>query len=174
MAHHPSRTEWEMVSSWYSDSSHPIYFNMLHRDSKRHRFQIKLKPDLSIASLHAINTSELFPYDHGSTFSQGYRICEDTLVSWRYDVEYIRDWYPLRVVFPTSSRTAVLQPRCYYLFKFKFLTLMFVLYCRQVFEKLSLAGWTLDLDVSRVTFKFSRITEAITSSYYGCTYHFTR
>jgi len=73
---------WKMVSSWYSDSSHPFYFDMLCQDSKRHRFQIKLKPDLSSASLHDINTSEHFPLHHGSTFFKGYRICDDTLVSW--------------------------------------------------------------------------------------------
>jgi hypothetical protein len=78
---HPTRTAKKMVSSWYCDPSHPFYFDMLCQDSKPHRFQIKLKPDLSSASLHHINTSELFPSYYGYTFFHGYRICEDTLVS---------------------------------------------------------------------------------------------
>ena len=89
MALHPARTERKMVSSWYSNFSHPFYFDMLCQDSKRHRFQINLKPDLSTASLHDLYTSELFPHDRRSTFFQGYRICKDTLVSfWRYDAHY--------------------------------------------------------------------------------------
>jgi len=82
MALHPARTGRKMVSTWYSDPSHPFYFEMLCKDSRRRRFQIKLKLDLSSASLHDINTSELFPLDRGFTFLQGYRICEDTLVSY--------------------------------------------------------------------------------------------
>ena len=78
----------KMVSSWYSDTSHPLYFDMLCQDSKRHRFQINLKPDLSSASLHDINTSDRFPLHRGSTFFQGYRICDDTLVSWHRNADY--------------------------------------------------------------------------------------
>ena len=78
----------KMVSSWYSDTSHPLYFDMLCQDSKRHRFQINLKPDLSSASLHDINTSERFPLHHGSTLFQGYRICENALVAWHLSAPY--------------------------------------------------------------------------------------
>ena len=88
MALHPGHGVRKMVSSWYSDSSHPFYFDMLCHDSKRHRFQINLKPDLSSASLHHINTSKRFPLHHGSTFFHGYRICEDTLVSWHRNADY--------------------------------------------------------------------------------------
>jgi hypothetical protein len=73
--------EWKMISSWYIGSSHHFYFDMLSDGvSKRHRFQIKLKPDLSTASLHAINIPGLAPLDVDAFF-EGYRICEDTLVS---------------------------------------------------------------------------------------------
>ena len=93
MAPHLTHDGWKTVSSWYFGSSHPFYFDMLCQDAKRHRFQIKLKSDLSTASLHVINASELFPPDsdpfRGPTLSQGYRICEDTLVSfWRYHTNY--------------------------------------------------------------------------------------
>ena len=89
LAPHPAGVKRKMVSSWYSDSSNPFYFDMLCQDSKRHRFQINLKPDLSSASLHDINSkSESFPLHHGSTFFQGYRICHDTLVSWHRNADY--------------------------------------------------------------------------------------
>ena len=82
----PDFSEWRMNSSWYFGSSDRLYFDMISEDiSKRHRFQISLKPDLSSASLHAINTSGLTPLDVHEFF-EGYRICEDTLVSfWFYD-----------------------------------------------------------------------------------------
>ena len=54
---------------------------MLCQNSKLHRFQIIVKPDLSDASLHVINTSELTPHDFEDVFFQSYRICEDILVS---------------------------------------------------------------------------------------------
>ena len=73
---------WNTISSWYSGS---LYFDILCQDSKLHRFQIMLKPDLSTASLHVVNTSELTPHDFGYIFFEDYRICEDTLVScWVY------------------------------------------------------------------------------------------
>ena len=93
MALDPAHTGWKMVSSWYFGSSHPFYIDMLCQDYKRHRFQITLKPDPSTASLHPINASELFPLDAESTFFQGYRICQDTFVSfWRYN-EHCRGLY---------------------------------------------------------------------------------
>ena len=74
-----------MICSWYSDSSRPFYFEMLCQDSKHHRFQIKLKPDLSTASLLDINTSKLYYHSHDLTYFRGYRVCEDTLVYfWRF------------------------------------------------------------------------------------------
>ena len=88
MALRSARTGWKMVSSWYSNPSHPFYFDMLCQDSKRHRFQIKLKPDLSTASLQSINTSELLPHEYGYISFRDYMICEDSLVSfWRYDTD---------------------------------------------------------------------------------------
>jgi len=86
MGFHP-----RMASHWYSDSdsSRPIYFDILCRDFKHHRFQIKLQPDLSAASLHDTNTSELFPQHHVSTFFHSFRISEDYLVSfWHFGVHY--------------------------------------------------------------------------------------
>ena len=106
---------WKTVSSWYFGSSRPFYFDMLCQDSKRQRFQITLKPDLSAASLHAINASEIFPLDDGSTLFQGYRICEDTLVSfWCYDGQYcglytinIRSFFQRHVVLWSCSQYAI-------------------------------------------------------------------
>ena len=73
---------WKTISSWYFGSSHPLYFDKLCQNSKLQRFKIMLKPDLSTASLHVINTSELPPHIH---YLEDYRICEDTLVScWNY------------------------------------------------------------------------------------------
>ena len=84
----PDRSVWKMVCPWYFGFSHHFYFDLLSDDSdvsKRHRFQIKLKPDLSTASLHAINTPEITPLDI-EVFFDGYRICEDALVSfWFYN-----------------------------------------------------------------------------------------
>jgi hypothetical protein len=80
---HPARIRWNTISSWYFGSSQPLYFDMLCRHSKLHRFQIMLSPDLSTASLHVINISEHTPFDF--VFYENYRICEDTLVScWKY------------------------------------------------------------------------------------------
>ena len=74
------------ISSWYFSSSRPIYFDMMCPDSKVHRFQVMLKPDLSSASLHVINTYEPTPHDFRHIRYRGdYRICEDTLVfCWMY------------------------------------------------------------------------------------------
>ena len=80
------RIKWKMISSWYFNSSHLLYFDILCRDSKLQRFQIMLNPDLSGASLHLINASELTPHDFDYVFFHDYRIWEDTLVScWVYE-----------------------------------------------------------------------------------------
>ena len=84
--HYPGRIKWIAMSSWYFGSSHPLYIDMLRQYSEYERVQImlNLKPDLSAASLHVINTSEL-TRDSGHAFFEDYRICEDTLVScWSY------------------------------------------------------------------------------------------
>jgi hypothetical protein len=78
---HTELVDWKTISSWYFGSSQPLYFDMLCQSYKLHRFQIIVKPDLSDASLHIINTSELTPYDFEDESFQSYRICEDTLVS---------------------------------------------------------------------------------------------
>ena len=86
ISHLPPRIYWKTISSWYFGSSQPLYFDMLCQDSKLHRFQIMLKPDLSAASLHVINISEQTLHDFNHVFFNDYRICEDTLVSsWFYN-----------------------------------------------------------------------------------------
>ena len=78
---HSVYRRFETISSWYFGSSQPLYFDMTWKDSKPHRFKIMLKPDLSTASLHVVNTGELTPLDFPfSSFWGGYKICEDTLV----------------------------------------------------------------------------------------------
>ena len=81
IALHTERVGWNVISSWYFSTSHPLYFEALCQDSKLHRFQIMLKPDLSAASLHVIHTSELTPHDFKVVSFHDARICEDTLVS---------------------------------------------------------------------------------------------
>ena len=82
----PELIRWNTISSWYFGSSQPLYFDALCLDSKLYRFQIFLKPDLSAASLHVINASELTLHDFNYVIFQDYRICEDTLVScWIYN-----------------------------------------------------------------------------------------
>jgi hypothetical protein len=63
---------------------------MLRLDSKLNRFKLIVKPDLSDASLHVINTSGLTLHNFKNVSFQSYRICEDTLVSiWRsYDHKF--------------------------------------------------------------------------------------
>ena len=78
---HGNHFVWNTISSWYFGSSQPLYFDTLCEDSKLHRFQIMLKPDLSTASLHVIKASELTALDFNYVSFQSYRICEDTLVS---------------------------------------------------------------------------------------------
>ena len=76
----PVRFYWNTISSWYFGSSQPLYFDMLCQDSKLHRFQVLLQPDLSAASLHVMNISEQ-THDFKYVSFEDYRICEDTLVS---------------------------------------------------------------------------------------------
>ena len=71
---------WKTTSSWYFGSSHPLYFDMLCRHSILRRFKLIVKPDLSDASLHVINPSQLTPRKFEDVHTQSYRICEDTLV----------------------------------------------------------------------------------------------
>ena len=97
---------WKTISSWYSGSSQFLYFNMLCQDCKIHRFQIMLKPDLSAASLHVINTSELTPHDFDYVSFEDYRICEDTLVSCWIDFDHGRQRASGVYTGLTSSRFA--------------------------------------------------------------------
>ena len=84
-AFHPERIRWNTISPWYCGSSQHLYFDMYCRDSKLHRFQVMLEPDLSTASLHVINTDEPIPHDLSYVYLQDYMICEDALVScWFY------------------------------------------------------------------------------------------
>jgi len=69
---------WRTTSSWYYGSQNPIHFDMLCQNSTLFSFQIKLKSDLSSASLHFVkrylNDSELDVVD-------GCHICENSLFS---------------------------------------------------------------------------------------------
>ena len=72
------------VSSWYLGSE-SVYFDIFYTDSKLQRFKIVIKPDLSDASLHLINMSEIISYDLMKSLKahrvcEEYRICEDALV----------------------------------------------------------------------------------------------
>ena len=82
---------WKTISSWYFGSSQPLYFDMLCRHSRLRRFKLIVKPDLSDATLHVINSSQLTPHTFEYEIAQSYRICEDTLVyCWtddRYELE---------------------------------------------------------------------------------------
>ena len=71
-------SRWKTTPSWYFGSSQSLYFDILSRVSKLHRFKIILKPDLSTASLHVVNKPELTPHNFSSVCLQEYRICEDT------------------------------------------------------------------------------------------------
>jgi hypothetical protein len=90
----PELIRWKTISSWYFGSPHPLYFDMLCQDSRLHRFQVMLKPDLSTASLHVINIYELSPHDFNYVTFEDYRICEDTLVScWIFDDDLLRPYH---------------------------------------------------------------------------------
>ena len=72
------------LSSWYFRSE-SIYFDIFYADSKLRRFKIVIKPDLSDASLHFINMSEINLDDYmlnleSQNVHEGYHICEDALV----------------------------------------------------------------------------------------------
>ncbi|KAF8800465.1 hypothetical protein BYT27DRAFT_6832561 [Phlegmacium glaucopus] len=71
------------MSSWYFGSSQPLYFDMVHpRHPELQRFKIIIKPDLSDATLHFINTLQLTPRDFERVATPSTsNICEDTLVS---------------------------------------------------------------------------------------------
>ncbi|KAF8804232.1 hypothetical protein BYT27DRAFT_7170356 [Phlegmacium glaucopus] len=74
---------WRTMSSWYFGSSQPLYFDMVHEGHlELQRFKIIIKPDLSDATLHFINTLQLTPRD-SERLATPYtsNICEDILVS---------------------------------------------------------------------------------------------
>ena len=80
------------LSSWYFGSE-PIYFNIFYTDSKESKLQrlkIVIKPDLSDASLHVVNVSEIVSDDlikvlRDYKFGLKFRICENALVYfWNY------------------------------------------------------------------------------------------
>ncbi|KAF8801209.1 hypothetical protein BYT27DRAFT_7198532 [Phlegmacium glaucopus] len=83
VALHPEPPEWRTLSSWYFGSSQPLYFDMVHAWHLRlQRFKLIIKPDLSDATLHLINTLQLT--DHTSEWAVApstSNICEDILVS---------------------------------------------------------------------------------------------
>ena len=80
------------LSSWYFGSE-SIYFDIFYTDSKLQRFKIIIKPDLSDASLHITNMSEIMlddltEWSESYRVCEGYRICEDALVYfWNYRFE---------------------------------------------------------------------------------------
>ena len=81
---HTEILKWMTVSSWYFGSE-SIYFDIFYTDSKLQRFKIIIKPDLSDASLHFMNMSEIISYDLMKSLTayevcEEYRICEDALV----------------------------------------------------------------------------------------------
>jgi hypothetical protein len=78
---HSELIKWTTISSWYLGSTHHLYFDLLCRHSKFHRFKLIVESDLSEASLHVINTSEPTPHNFDEVSFQSYRICDDTLVS---------------------------------------------------------------------------------------------
>jgi hypothetical protein len=76
---------WITLSSWYFGSWESVYFDLFSTDSKIQRFKLIIKPDLSDASLHFINMSEITSNDLKTAIaalwlSDSYRICEDALV----------------------------------------------------------------------------------------------
>ena len=100
----PDRTEnpeyflgFMTVSSWYCGSKESLYFDEFHTDSIQ-RFKIIIKPDLSDASLQAINDMPVYiPSDEIRSAllfirSGGFKICEDTRVyfwfGYRYNNKY--------------------------------------------------------------------------------------
>jgi hypothetical protein len=90
IVHHCELMRWKTFSSWYFGIA-TLYFDMFcqfYGILQIYRFQIMLKPDLSTASLHVINTSEPYPRDFCSSFFQEYKICENTLFSCWFDDDH--------------------------------------------------------------------------------------
>ncbi|KAF8802299.1 hypothetical protein BYT27DRAFT_7197407 [Phlegmacium glaucopus] len=83
LARHPEPPIWRRMSRWYSGSSQPLYFDMVHeRHLELQRFKIIIKPDLSDATLHFIDTLQLTPRDSERLATPSTsNICEDTMVS---------------------------------------------------------------------------------------------
>ena len=83
---HTPILRWMTVSSWYFGSLESFHFDILYKDSKLQRFKIIIEPDLSDASLHVVDMSEMFSDDLMESLEtiymlcEGYRICEDSLV----------------------------------------------------------------------------------------------
>ena len=103
--------QWNAISSWYFGSSQHLYFDTLCQDYKIHRFQIRLKSDLSTASLHVINTSELTPHDFNCVTFQDYRICEDALVSCWFSTSYIGSWDQDQYLYQRGVYTGLMSDR---------------------------------------------------------------
>ena len=83
--HHTPIFRWMTLSSWYFGSLDSFYFDIFYTDSRLKRFKAIIKPDLSDASLHIINMTDIFSEDFSGPLEtyrhcEGYRICEDTLV----------------------------------------------------------------------------------------------
>jgi hypothetical protein len=80
--------EWVTGCTWYLRPWESVYFDIFYTDSKLQRFKIIIKPDLSDASLHFINTTETISDDFMKSTKaykvcDGYRICDGALVySW--------------------------------------------------------------------------------------------
>jgi len=78
--------EFMTVPSWYFGSSESVYFDIIYTDSILQRLKIVIKPDLSDASLHVVNMTEIISDDfiksltEGYRVCEGYRICEDALI----------------------------------------------------------------------------------------------
>jgi hypothetical protein len=72
------------ASSWYLGSWDSVYFDILYTKSRLQRFKLIIEPDLSDASLHVINVSEIISDDFTTSLEwdicNGYRVCEDALV----------------------------------------------------------------------------------------------
>ena len=74
-----------LVSSWYFASWDSIYFDILFEASMLQRYKIIVHPDLSDASLHAINETEAISVDLMKSLKLagicgGYKVCEDHIV----------------------------------------------------------------------------------------------
>ena len=74
--------QWMLPSSRYFDCWESIHLGILFSDSKLQRFKIAIKPDLSDASLHFINKSEIVSSDlkRSGILHERYMICDNALV----------------------------------------------------------------------------------------------